>query len=133
MEFEGRRRPRHGPNLTPLIDIVFLLLVFFMLTSHFVRDQSLNIALPEAANAADLNDDGPVEVVLEAGGGLSIDGTAVTPDELSARLRQLLESRPQKLVTLRGDRAAHLGAAVAVLDAARQAGAISVDVVARQP
>ncbi len=133
MQFEGRRRFRHGPNLTPLIDAVFLLLVFFMLTSHFVRDQSLQIALPEAESAAELNDDGPVEVALAADGTLSIDGQDVAADALIQQLRQLLAKRPQKLVTLRGDRAANLGAAVQVLDAARQAGAASVDVVARQP
>ncbi len=133
MQFEGRRRFRHGPNLTPLIDAVFLLLVFFMLTSHFVRDESLNIALPEAQSGSEMLDDKPLEVALEAGGDILVGGTATTIDELPERLKQLLEKRKDKVVTLRGDRAADLGAAVGVLDAARLAGANSVDIVAEKP
>ena len=56
MQFEGGRRSSHVPNLTPLIDIVFLLLIFFMLTSHFVREDALDIQLPEAESGHSLDD-----------------------------------------------------------------------------
>ena len=64
MEFKGLTASHKKTNLTPMIDIVFLLLVFFMLTAHFVKDQSLDIALPEANSAANLEDQGGLEILI---------------------------------------------------------------------
>ena len=68
MQFEGRRRISHVPNLTPLIDIVFLLLVFFMLTSHFVREDTIVVDLPVADSGESIEDDEQLEVVIDAQG-----------------------------------------------------------------
>lgn len=132
MQFEGRRRTSQVPNLTPLIDIVFLLLVFFMLTSHFVQEQALNIDLPVADSGEAVSEDDQLEVVLNAEGLLLIDEHIVEADSLEAVLRQQLAERREKLVRVRGDRGAPLGKAVTVLDAARKAGADGVDIVTEQ-
>ncbi len=66
MQFEGNRRNSNVPNMTPLIDIVFLLLVFFMLTSHFVRDDALNIQLPETESSERLDEKKSIEIVINA-------------------------------------------------------------------
>lgn len=129
MQFEGRRKAGQMPNLTPLIDIVFLLLVFFMLTSHFVREQSLNIDLPVADSGEAVNEDGQLEVVINTEGLFLIDEHIVEEQNLEGVLRQHLADRREKLVRVRGDRGAPLGQAVTVLDAARKAGADSVDIV----
>jgi biopolymer transport protein ExbD len=129
MQFEGRRRAGQMPNLTPLIDIVFLLLVFFMLTSHFVQEQALNIDLPVADSGEAVSEDGQLEVVLSPEGLLLIDDHIVEAASLEAVLREHLEGREEKLVRVRGDRGAPLGKAVTVLDAARKAGADGVDIV----
>jgi biopolymer transport protein ExbD len=132
MQFEGRRRTSHVPNLTPLIDIVFLLLVFFMLTSHFVQEQALNIDLPVADSGEAVTEDNQLEVVLSPEGHLLVDEHIVEADNLEGVLRQQLEGREDKLVRVRGDRGAPLGKAVTVLDAARKAGADAVDIVTEQ-
>ncbi|MCW8827828.1 MAG: biopolymer transporter ExbD [Gammaproteobacteria bacterium] len=132
MQFEGRRRTGHTPNLTPLIDIVFLLLVFFMLTSHFVQEQALNIDLPVADSGEAVLEDDQLEVVINAEGRLLIDEHIVEADNLEAVLQRQLEGRSEKTVRVRGDRGAPLGKAVTVLDAARKAGADSVDIVTEQ-
>ena len=49
MEFEGRKRINTHLNIAPLIDVVFLLLIFFMLSSHFITQPGIKISLPEAA------------------------------------------------------------------------------------
>ncbi|WP_277400410.1 ExbD/TolR family protein [Candidatus Vondammii sp. HM_W22] len=67
----GSERRRHSNvvlNLTPLIDIVFLLLVFFMLTAHFIEDESIAIDLPEATSSAKADDEGFVEVAMTPDG-----------------------------------------------------------------
>lgn len=132
MQFEGRRRTSQIPNLTPLIDIVFLLLVFFMLTSHFVQEQALNIDLPVADSGEAVTEDTQLEVVIKAEGVLLIDDHIVEPDNLQAVLQEQLKGRKDKLVRVRGDRGAPLGEAVTVLDAARKAGADGVDIVTEQ-
>ncbi len=129
MQFEGRRRVGQVPNLTPLIDIVFLLLVFFMLTSHFVQEQALNIDLPVADSGEAVTEDSRLEVVLTPEGHLLIDEHIVEAESLEAVLNQQLQGRKDKLVRVRGDRGAPLGKAVMVLDAARKAGADGVDIV----
>jgi len=133
MQFEGSRRGSQAPNLTPLIDIVFLLLVFFLLTAHFVRNEAIAIQLPQADSAVASEEDAAVEVLLEGDGVIRLNGTIVQSSELEQRIRQALAGKPKKWVTLRGDRQANLQAAVAVLDAARKAGADSVDVVTEKP
>lgn len=132
MQFEGRRRTSQIPNLTPLIDIVFLLLVFFMLTSHFVQEQALNIDLPVADSGEAVTEDTQLEVVIKPEGVLLIDDHIVEPDNLQAVLQEKLKGRQDKLLRVRGDRGAPLGEAVTVLDAARKAGADGVDIVTEQ-
>jgi biopolymer transport protein ExbD len=133
MKFEGVRRSSDVPNLTPLIDIVFLLLVFFLLTAHFVRDEGIAIQLPEAESAVASDDDLLVEVLVDAEGRIHLDKQEVLVDQLEARIRAALEGKEKKWVTLRGDRGTQLQIVVSVLDAARRAGAESVDVVTEKP
>lgn len=129
MQFEGRRRSTQAPNLTPLIDIVFLLLVFFMLTSHFVQEQSLNIELPVADSGDAVGEDSQLEVVIARDGRLLINDHFVDDEALVEVLRTALEGREDKQVRIRGDRTSPLGRSVTVLDAARRAGANGVDIV----
>ena len=132
-QFEASRRSGQALNLTPLIDIVFLLLVFFMLTAHFVRDEGLPIELPEAASANALENDEPVEVVISSDGSITHHGRLVPPEQLQATLSALLSSKLKKRVVIRGDAEAGLGDSVKVLDAARLAGATGVDIVTEKP
>jgi biopolymer transport protein ExbD len=129
MQFEGRRRSTQTPNLTPLIDIVFLLLVFFMLTSHFVQEQSLNIDLPVADSGEAVAEDRQLEVVIAKDGQLLMNDHFVADEALQEVLRTALAGREDKQVRIRGDRTSPLGRSVTVLDAARRAGASGVDIV----
>jgi biopolymer transport protein ExbD len=128
MQFEGRRRLSHVPNLTPLIDIVFLLLVFFMLTSHFVREENIKVDLP-VAQSGEPDDNEYIQVVLDAQSRILLRDHFIDIGELESRLRDELSRQPDKVVRIRGDRAVTLGLAVGVLDAARKAGAEGVDIV----
>jgi len=133
VEFEGLQRNRKIPSLTPLIDIVFLLLVFFMLTAHFVKDEALDISLPEADSATAIDDEGALEIVLDNQGHILIDKKHVVVIKLQKVLQQKFQGRKNKQVILRGDEIAQLGLTVKVMDAARKAGATSLDIVTRRP
>ena len=133
MQFEGARRSGQAPNLTPLIDIVFLLLVFFMLTAHFVRDEGLPIELPEAASAVSLEQKEPLEIAISSSGQVTISGEQILLELLVEKVSSLLSSRDEKRIVIRGDAGVSLGDSVKVIDAARQAGASGVDIVTEQP
>ena len=133
MQFEGTRRSGQAPNLTPLIDIVFLLLVFFMLTAHFVQDEGLPIELPEAVSAVAIDEQKPLEIEIAKTGQISIAGEQVAAENLVDQLAMLLAGRDEKRVVIRGDVAVKLGDSVKVIDAARQAGAAGVDIVTEKP
>ncbi len=133
MQFEGTRRSGHPPNLTPLIDIVFLLLVFFLLTSHFVKDERIDIDLPQASSSEISGDDDVLEITLSADHQMYLQGKQVAEQNLKILLREKLALQKNKQVRLRGDQGADLKHIVAILDAARQAGASGIDLVTEQP
>ena len=130
-------RPRHSNvvlNLTPLIDIVFLLLVFFMLTAHFIEDQALVVDLPDANNApAAAEYEQIVIVTIGPEGRILINNHLATDDELVTFMRNALDKTEERQVRIRGDNQSDLGVAVKVLDAAEAAGAKSVDILTEKP
>ena len=129
MQFEGSRRSSHVPNLTPLIDIVFLLLIFFMLTSHFVREDVLNIQLPEAGSSQPLDEKKSIEIVINAQEQWLYEGKILDAKNLKKILREDLSKLEGKRVRIRGDKVSDLGSAVSLLDLVREAGATGVDIV----
>lgn len=129
MQFEGNRRNSNVPNMTPLIDIVFLLLVFFMLTSHFVREETLNIQLPETESGKQLDEKKSIEIVINAKGQWLYKDQVTDADALQQVLQEDLSGLEDKRVRIRGDKSSNLGSAVTVLDVVRRAGATGVDIV----
>ncbi len=113
-----------GLNLTPLIDIVFLLLVFFLLTTHFIEEEGIAVKLPTAASKAE-HDAKEISVALTRDGTPYLDGAAVAPGELAGRLRERIR-RPDTTVVIRGDRDVNLQACVSVMEAAKSAGAARI-------
>jgi len=133
MNTKLHRRSGAVLNLTPLIDIVFLLLVFFLLTAHFVEDEAISIDLPEASSSALTNDDEYVEVIITSDGNLLVDGKTLATDVLESKLRGALHAPGKRFVRLRGDTESRFGLAVHVIDAARSAGAESLDILTEKP
>ncbi len=133
MAYEQRRRSNVVLNLTPLIDIVFLLLVFFMLTAHFIEDQAIDINLPKASNAKPIEKDEYVEIVLTPEGELMVGGKPVAKENLEEIIRGALHAPDKRFVRLRGDHESNFGMAVHVMDAARRAGAESLDILTERP
>jgi biopolymer transport protein ExbD len=111
-------------NLTPLIDVVFLLLIFFLVTTTFLdRERELEIELPRAETGAE-PEPTPEELVLTVvqDGGVYHRGQRLAPEALLALLRQAAERDPSTPVTIRGHRLVHHEAIVAVMDACGRAG-----------
>lgn len=102
-------------DLTPLIDVVFILLIFFFVTSTFIRP-SLPVNLAKAASAAAVTEHKEqLAITISAQGELFNGGTKLTRDEIPA----LLEAHPEQGINLFVDRAAPFEAFLAVVDEAR--------------
>jgi biopolymer transport protein ExbD len=120
--------PRRWLSLTPLIDIVFLLLVFFMLATQFAREQALPLDVPgRAVASADASLSGALLVRVRSGGEVDIAGQPVSLDALQQRVALLVRERgDEHRVVLRSEQGLNLQRLVLVLDRVRDAGAVHV-------
>lgn len=109
--------------LAPLIDIVFLTLVFFMVTSVYsTLEAELDVTLPTAASAEyDDRTQGEIYINVRDDDAIVVNGRDVTLPELQDILNRVATYFPGGSVIIRGDRKAQLGIAVAILDACKQA------------
>ena len=124
--FDEPIRKRGMASLTPLIDVVFLLLIFFMLTTSFLQTQSLSVVTP-APSAADLPKDARVvEIWLNGDGSIAIDGKPVERAALAQGLNAAIGERKDITVTILAERGSRTQALVSAVEAARQSGAKSV-------
>jgi biopolymer transport protein ExbD len=121
MEFERPQRMKMHLDISPLIDIVFQLLLFFMLTSNFMTQQGLKLNLPQAATGAPQREKLPVLILIDRQKRVFIDRKEVKLQELRLALTAELQSRRNKTVVLKTDEAVPMGLAVRVMDLARQA------------
>ena len=127
MDFSPRRR--RLPlilDLTPLIDVVFLLLIFFMVTTTFVPDATgLQVDLPRSDSQQVVGESDDLTLAVGADGTIAIDGRALTLEQVSAELRKAANNNPNTLIILEADTATAHGRVVEVMDLARGIGLTS--------
>jgi biopolymer transport protein ExbD len=111
-----------GPDVTPLIDIVFILLIFFVVTSTFARDQGIDVERPRSTTAA-AQQPGATRIAVARDGALAVNGRAVNPWRLESELRVALAGTTEQAVLVIADEQVGAGRLVEVMDAARRAGA----------
>lgn len=134
MKLARRRVEEPQLNLTSLIDVVFLLLIFFMLTTTFVRNPGLKITLPQAGEQRSVSADDQVEVVVDAMDRIYIAGNVVAANAqpLRVALQRRANGNYQQPLLIRADGRASHQAVVRVMDAAAALGFSRVDI-ATQP
>jgi len=108
--------------LTPLIDIVFLLLIYFLLTTNFLVDEGIKIKLPQAKASAPQTEK-EITVYVDRQGRAFLGTEEVSLTILFDRLKEMIGGEENKLVVIRADRAVILNKAVKVMDVAKAAGA----------
>jgi biopolymer transport protein ExbD len=118
-------------DISPLIDCVFILLIFFIVTTTFVNEEGITIDKPEAASASD--DDGEsIMLGITEEGQIVHEGASIGIAGVRPLVRRELAKGEQVPVIIRADRAAASGMLVAVIDAAKLAGAEKVSVAQAQ-
>lgn len=123
LDFGEARRPRR-PSLTPLVDVVFLLLVFFMLAARFTVDRSIALTPPQPGEA-EAGYEGAPRIVTVSAAGLKLNGTPVTLDGLPDALAPLMPW-PDAAIVLQSAEDASVQEIVIVLDRLAAAGLTSL-------
>lgn len=130
MKFKRQLREEVSVNLTPLIDVVFLLLIFFMVSTNFIDHQKLDLTLPEAS-AKSKTETESLQIGIDKNGQLFIGKTMLKDTKrktLTEALKQELVGMKaqQKPVELNADHKAEHGLVVMVLDVAAELGLVNV-------
>jgi biopolymer transport protein ExbD len=122
-----RRRDSQEINIGPLIDMVFILLIFFMATTTFIRDAKVDITRP-GAKTAKASDSRALRVTVGPRGELFVDTKPVKPWMLQARVRDAISGQRIQTVLVIADQRVDTGRLVEVVDQCRLAGAKDVGV-----
>ena len=109
-------------NLTPLIDIVFLLLIFFMLTSNFIEKEGINIKLPESTAKTSVNKE-IITVYITKDNKIYFKGGFVNDSEIYEKLKDALKKSDSRIIMLKADKNSRMEIAVKILGIAKSLGA----------
>ncbi len=125
MEFEGRSRMPMNLNMAPLIDVVLLLLIFFMLTSTYLVAEAIDLKLPESSSSAPGDIDN-ITVVLLAGGGVAVNGDRIEFDQVGPVVARLIVNQEEQTVMIKTDGDQPVQRLVDMMDQLRKANVTNV-------
>lgn len=136
MNLRRSRSDEPDVNLTPLIDVVFILLLFFMVSTTFQRESEINVELPEASADPVEERDELLELVIDAQGHYFIGEEQVVNTELETlkqAIQQFLGERSELPVVIRADRQTPYESVVRAMDATAQLGLVQMSLATSQP
>lgn len=119
-------------NMTPLIDIMLVLLIIFMVTSSVSIESGLDIDLPNSASGESQGKPEGIIVALDKKGVISVQGKAISFDKLKEEVGSALLKEKTGLVIFEGDENASLGKTIEIMDIAKAAGAIKFAIATEQ-
>ena len=131
MRFKKIKEEESLLGITPLIDIVFLLLIFFMLTSHFNVVSGLSIKLPEFAHKAYGNKGHKIKLAIDRKGQVFFKNERIELKDLCLRLQGIVEKDSQACLVLEADKDVRHGRVVQIMDLAKTSGVYSIIIAAR--
>ncbi len=124
-----RKKSESEVNLTPMLDVVFIMLIFFIVTASFVKESGIEISRPSASTAV-RKEQGNILIAITANDQIWMNRRQVDPRALRANIERAHAENPQGSVVIQADREAKTGLLVKVLDAARAAGVKSISIAA---
>ena len=116
-------------NLTPMLDVVFIMLIFFIVTASFVKEAGIDVTRPQASTAV-RKERGNILIAITANDQIWMDRRQIDPRALRANIERMHAENPQGAVVIQADKEAKTGLLVQVMDAARASGVSSVSIAA---
>lgn len=127
MRLRARPEQKSDIDISPLIDMVFILLIFFMVSTTFVKDMKVDIERPGAASASRASEKS-MRINIDSGANIYIDGNPVRPWMVQSRVRDYVQSAGSPSVLVITDRRVPAERLIEVVDQCRLAGAADVGV-----
>ena len=115
-------------NLTPMLDVVFIMLIFFIVTASFVKEAGLDVNRPDAQTEEVTDESDNILVQIRENDEIWIDRRLVDPRALRANIERLHAEKPEGSVVIMANRQSTNKMLVAVMDASRQAGVYSISI-----
>lgn len=130
----SRRRNRSMVeiNMAPMIDMVFLLLIFFLVTTSFVKETGIEVNRPTAATAT-VKEKATILLGIDAANRIFLDHREIDVRAVRANVERALAENPEDSVVVVADKASATGTAIEVMDGCRMAGAQNVSLAAKLP
>ncbi len=135
LNISAARRQRSAAvelNMAPLIDMVFILLIFFLVTTSFVKETGIDVQRP-TASTAESNAKAAILIAVDAGNRIFFDHREIDVRAVRANVERALAENPEGAVVVVADRASATGTAIQVMDGCRMAGATNVSLAASLP
>jgi biopolymer transport protein ExbD len=126
---QNRRKSESEVNLTPMLDVVFIMLIFFIVTASFVKESGIEISRPGASTAVK-KERGNILIAISANDQIWMNRRQVDPRALRANIERAHAENPQGAVVIQADKEAKTGLLVQVMDAARSAGVKEISLAA---
>jgi len=117
-------------NVTPMLDVVFIMLIFFIVTASFTKETGIDVNRP-SASTAEVKEQGNILVAITDDGQIWIDKRRVDPRALQANIERLHAENPKGSVVIQADTDSKNGLLVSVMDAARAAGIDNISLAAQ--
>ena len=116
-------------NITPMLDVVFIMLIFFIVTASFVKESGIDVNKPQG-QTAEAKEKANILIAIDAEGAIWIDRRQIDPRAVRANIERLHAENPQGTVVIQADKDARTGVLVQVMDSARMAGVFDVAIAA---
>jgi biopolymer transport protein ExbD len=117
-------------NITPMLDVVFIMLIFFIVTASFVKESGIEVNRPDA-QTAELKEKANILIAITANNQIYVDRRKVDPRAVRANIERLHAENPQGTVVIQADKESKTETLIQVMDASRQAGVFDVAIAAQ--
>jgi biopolymer transport protein ExbD len=118
-------------DMTPMLDIVFIMLIFFIVTTSFVKEAGIEVLKPKASNSKS-NKSGNVFIAIKPNGDVWMDKRQVDIERVAANIERMLAEQPTDTVIVQADKEAKHGVVVKVMDAIKSAGDLKITIAAEK-
>ena len=115
------------PNITPMLDVVFILLIFFIVTANFIKDPGLEINITDS-ETAEITENAAILIAIGPTGEIYMDGRRIDVRQVKANVIRLMAENPQGAVVMQADEKATAEKIIAVMDEVREAGVIDISI-----
>ena len=129
---EAQEEEENEINLTPMLDVVFIMLIFFIVTASFIKEAGLDVNRPDSPVTQTKPEDANILVAIDANNDIWIDRRLIDPRAVRANIERLHAENPQGSVVIQADRESKTETLIEVMDASRQAGVYNVSIAANE-